>query len=174
MSEYQYLTTCGRSAAAENRNSAREAVRNQDNVLLKCSSIGTLTIPINTEAGTSYNLVNLNLDTSEFRKPCVKLDFLSNILTNAASITLNFQVFRQCKNQFAPIAVGPVWTFSRVADTIEEANSFVFAVCDCDQCDCGCCNYSVVATIAGTTPTGGTTTINNASLIATVVETADC
>ena len=62
---------------------------------------------------------------------------------------------------------------SRAVATADEANSFSFAVCDCDICGCGCCNYSVVATVAGAATTG-TVTVNNATLIATVVEGEHC
>lgn len=166
MSEHKYHTTgCAPSC---------EVGEPATNVLMKCSTVGTVAIPADTEVGTTFNLANLNVDVGRYKKPCLRLTVYSNILTSAATVTLNFQVFRQCKNQYTPTPVGAGWTFSRVAATIDEANSFEFAVCDCDNCDCGCCNYSVVATVAGTAATAGTTTINNATLMATVVETADC
>lgn len=123
--------------------------------------------------GTVFPLVNLNVDAQGYKKPCVKVEFLSNILTDTATATLNFQVFRQCNGQLTPVPAGAVWTFSRTVATDEEANFFGFAVCDCDDCHCGCCNYSVTATVVGAATTG-TVTINNATLIATVVEDADC
>ena len=98
---------------------------------------------------------------------------MSNILTETAVATLNFQVFRQCGGQLSPVPAGPIWTFSRAVATADEANSFGFAICDCDNCGCDCCNYSVVATVVGAATTG-TVTINNATLIATVVEEAHC
>ena len=121
----------------------------------------------------SYQLVNLNVDTRGYKKPCVKVEFFSNILTDTATATLNFQVFRQCDGQLAPVPASAVWTFSRTVATDAEANSFGFALCDCDNCGCECCNYSVAATVAGAATTG-TVTVNNATLIATVVEGEDC
>ena len=176
MNDYQYLTTCGCSQPRENQAVPRDAERTlaEDRVLLKCGTPGTVTIPADTEAGTSFNLANLNVDAGRYKRPCIRLAFQSNILTSPATVTLNFQVFKQCKGQYTPTPVGPIWTFSRVASTIDEANAFQFAVCDCDTCDHGCCNYSVVAVTAGTVPTVGTTILNNASLTAMVVETADC
>jgi hypothetical protein len=113
------------------------------------------------------------VDTKGYRKVCIKLEFLSNILTDTATATLNFQLFRQCNGQLTPVPASAVWTFSRAVATADEANSFGFALCDCDNCGCECCNYSVTATVAGAATTG-TVTVNNATLIATVVEGEDC
>jgi len=170
MGEYQYVTTndCGAANVG-----CRPVYQGTESVQIKCRTYGATTIPADTEVGTTFPLVNLNVDTRGYKKPCVKVEFLSNILTATATATLNFQVFRQCDGQLSPVPAGPIWTFSRTVDTADEANAFGFATCDCDNCNCGCCNYSVVATVVGTDTTG-TVTINNATLIATVVEEADC
>ena len=167
MREYQYCTANGCGAGNE------ETRQTSSNVRIKCRTYGTVTIPEGTELGTVFPLVNLNVDTREYKKPCVKLEFLSNILTDTATATLNFQVFRQCNGQLVPVPASAVWTFSRTVATADEANYFGFAFCDCDNCNCGCCNYSVTATVVGDDTTG-TVTINNATLIATIVEDADC
>lgn len=167
MREYQYCTANGCGTGNE------EARQTSGDVRIKCRTYGTVTIPEETEAGTVFPLVNLNVDTRDYKKPCVKLEFLSNILTDTATATLNFQVFRQCNGQLAPVPASAVWTFSRAVATADEANFFGFAFCDCDNCNCGCCNYSVTATVVGDDTTG-TVTINNATLIATIVEDADC
>ena len=170
MSEYQYVTACECGVA----NAVGRAVsKRADGVQIKCRTYGAVTIPADTEVGTVFPLVNVNVDNHGYNKPCVKLEFLSNILTDTATATLNFQVFRQCDGQLTPVPVSSVWTFSRTVATDSEANSFGFALCDCDNCNCGCCNYSVVATVVGAATTG-TVTINNATLIATVVEDASC
>lgn len=170
MGEYQYVTACECGAA----NVVDRAVsKRADGVQIKCRTYGAATIPAATEVGTAFPLVNVNVDTRGHKKPCVKVEFLSNILTDTATATLNFQVFRQCDGQLAPVPVSGIWTFSRAVATAAEANSFGFAICDCDNCNCGCCNYSVVATVVGAATTG-TVTVNNATLIATVVEGADC
>ena len=166
MREYQYITASECGAATEDCTVAGD-------VKIKCRTYGALTIPAETEVGTAFGLVNLNVDTRGYKKPCVKVEFLSNILTDTATVTLNFQVSRQCNGQLTPVPVSAAWTFSRAVATANEANSFGFALCDCDNCNCGCCNYSVVATVVGADTTG-TVTVNNATLIATVVEDADC
>ena len=173
MNDFQYLTPCARNT---NRTcpDVNQATPAQNGLTMKCGSFGSVTIPAGTEAGATFPLANLNVNGDGYRKPCVRMEFQSNILNTAATVTLNFQVFKQCKYQFAPVPVGPIWTYSRAPSAEEEANAFAFAVCDCDHCDCGCCNYSVVATVAGTAATAGTTTLNNSMLMATIVETSDC
>lgn len=137
---------------------------------LKCGCPGAVTLPLATIAGTSFTVANVTVDTKGFRKPCIKFEFASNIVTTGAVITLNFQIFKQCKNQLVPIPVGPVWTFSRLV-AITDSNTFSFFVCDCDICDTDCCNYSVVATVAGVASIG-VTSINNATLAAIIVDNA--
>lgn len=170
MREYQYVTggeCCGDKGAG------RPAAERTENIRIKCRTYGAVTIPEETEVGTAFPLVNLNVDTQGFKKPCIKVEFLSNVLTDTATATLNFQLFRQCKGQLTPVPAGGVWTFSRAVATADEANYFGFALCDCDSCNRDCCNYSVVVTVAGAATTG-TVTVNNATLIATVVEDSDC
>lgn len=170
MGEYRYVTTNECCAA---NGAGRPEPQRTEGVQIKCRTYGALTIPEGTEVGTTFSLVNLNVDNREYKKPCIKVDFLSNILTDTATATLNFQLFRQCNGQLSPVPASAVWTFSRAVATADEANSFGFAVCDCDNCNCGCCNYSVVVTVVGADTTG-TVTVNNATLIATVVEGTDC
>ncbi|MEY8357146.1 DUF4489 domain-containing protein [Lachnospiraceae bacterium 54-53] len=141
---------------------------------LKCGCQGGgVTLPEATVASAAFILTTLNVDTKSYRRPCVKFNFASNIVTTAAVITLNFQIFKQCKGQLTPVPVGPVWTFSRLV-AVTESNSFSFFVCDCDICNDECCLYSVVATVVGIEPTIdqtlGDTAINNAFLSAIIVE----
>ena len=170
MSEYQFITACecGSTGAMD-----RGVPQRADGMQMKCRTYGATTIPADTEAGTVFPLVNLNVDNKGYKNPCVKVEFLSNILTDTATATLNFQVLRQCDGQLTPVPASGIWTFSRTVATDAEANSFGFAFCDCDNCNCGCCNYSVTATVVGAATTG-TVTINNATLIATVADDADC
>lgn len=170
MSEYQYVTACDCGSAGA---AARSTPQRADGMEIKCRTYGATTIPAGTEVGTVFPLVNVNVDAKRYRKPCVKVEFLSNILTDTATATLNFQVLRQCDGQLTPVPASGIWTFSRTVATDAEANSFGFAFCDCDNCNCGCCNYSVVATVVGAATTG-TVTVNNATLIATVAEDAAC
>lgn len=135
---------------------------------LRCGCPSGVTLPLATIAGTNFTVATVTVDTKGFKKPCIKFEFASNIVTTAAVLTLNFQIFKQCKNQLVPIPVGPVWTFSRLA-AVTSSDTFSFFVCDCDICDAECCTYSVVATVAGVA-TVGVTSINNATLSAIVVD----
>lgn len=136
--------------------------------LLKCGTPGAVTLPLATIAGTNFNVANVTVDIKGFNQPCIKFEFASNIVTTAAVLTLNFQIFRQCKNQLVPLPVGPIWTFSRLV-AVTSSDTFTFFVCDCDLCDSDCCTYSVVATVAGVA-TVGVTSISNATLSAIVVD----
>lgn len=136
--------------------------------VLKCGTPGAATLPVATVAGTNFTVATVTVDTRGFRKPCIKFEFASNIVTTAAVLTLNLRIFKQCKNQLVPIPVGPSWTFSRLV-AITSSDSFSFFVCDCDLCDAECCTYSVVATVVGVA-TVGVTAINNATLSALVVD----
>ena len=139
---------------------------------LKCGCPGAVTLPLATIAGTNFTVATVTVDTKGFRKPCIKFEFASNIVTTAAVLSLNFQIFKQCKNQLVPIPVGPVWTFSRLV-AVTESDSFTFFVCDCDICDDECCNFSVVVTIESLETQGGIT-VNNATLSAIVVDNPFC
>ncbi|MFT4105365.1 MAG: DUF4489 domain-containing protein [Lacrimispora sp.] len=140
---------------------------------LKCGSHGSVTIPAATLTGTTFTLAVVNVNTKGYRGPCIKFDFAGSIAVTGAAITLNFQIFKQCKGQLVPVPVGPVWTFSRLIE-VTESDSFRFFSCDCDICDDGCCVYSVVASVTGVLPdineTIGSTVINNVSLSAIIVD----
>ena len=137
-------------------------------VLLKCGSSFPATVLATTPTGTTFTLSNLTLNTSHFCDPCIKFEFASNIITTAAIATLNFQIFRLCRNQTTPIAIGPIWTFATAAVTTD-ASTFTFIFCDCDFCpNDDCCTYSVVATVIDSEV--GTVAINNPILSVIVAE----
>ncbi|WP_313152972.1 DUF4489 domain-containing protein [Lacrimispora sp.] len=142
---------------------------------LKCgTSSGTLVFPVETPAGVTFTLATVNVDTKRMKQPCIQLEFTNNIITTDATIILNFQVFKQCRNQLTPIPVGPIWTFSPSTEETEGntiGNTFSFYVCDCDTTCDECCIYSVVVTQAGITTTGITTIINS-SFAAVIVDGA--
>lgn len=172
MSEYSY--ECQEKECCERpQEMCCEHKLKPNRTLIKCSCPGAVTLPLATVAGTSYNLSNVNVDTRHFHNPCIKFEFASNISTTAAILTLNFQITKLCKNQLTPTPIGPIWTFSRLV-AVTESNTFTFIVCDCDACEDGCCNYSVIATVAGVA-TVGVTTISNATLSAIVADNpSDC
>ena len=142
-------------------------------VILKCGNPGSVSVPVR-NAGTdplpTFTVTTVSVDTSKFCDPCIKFEVTSNIniTTTGGSIALNFQIFKICRNQFAPIPVGPIFTFSRVG-TVVESNAFSFFVCDCNTCPDDCCTYSVVVT-ATTLSTGLVSSITNATISALVVE----
>lgn len=149
--------------------------RQEAEVQLKCSSSSSVTIPVLAAAGSTFTATSLSVNTRKFCNPCTRLDFTSNItLPVGFSGTLTFQVYKQCRNQIAPVPVGPAFTFARtVALTIGESTAFSFFICDCDNCDDDCCTYTVV--ITNTSPILLGATITNATLSAlTVSETHKC
>jgi len=135
-------------------------------ILLKCGNSIPAVVGPTTPAGTSFTVSSFTLSTDNLYNPCIKFEFASNIVATAATITLNLQIFKLGKHQTTPIAIGPVWTFSRAAAT--SADTFTFIVCDSDFCPDNCATYSVVATTVGATL--GTVAINNPILSALVVE----
>lgn len=138
---------------------------------LKCGmSSGSFTLPVDTPAGVTFTLATVNADTKGMNQPCIQLEYASNIFTAAESLTLNFQIFKQCGNQLAPVPVGPVWTFfAEVTEGSTLSNPFAFSVCDCDIICDECCIYSAAVTIEGVSITA-LTIISNSSLAAIIVD----
>ena len=135
---------------------------------IKCGCPSSTTIGV-LPVGSTFTVASLTINFEELCNSCVKLEFASNIIATAFTGTLNFQVFKLCKGQFAPVPVGPVWTYSRLV-AITEGTTFSFFVCDCDSCFDDCCTYTVVVTVG--VPTVGALSINNATLGAIVTENA--
>ena len=148
-------------------------VAQANRVSLKCGTPLSTTIPETAEAGTVFNVANVNIDTGKYRDPCIRFEFAGNLVTEPGTVTLNFQILKQCKYQAVTFPVGPVWTFSRAGATAGQSDVFMFAVCDCDVCESECCNYSVVATVE-VLDTEGPVVINNAALSVLVVDHPHC
>lgn len=140
--------------------------------ILKCGSMGGVTIPALTDAGSSFTLASVTVDTKCLKRPNIKFEFASNIVTTGSVITLNFQLYRQCRGQITALPVGPIWTFSRLT-AITDSDTFTFFVCDNDFCCDDCCTYSIVATVAGVASVG-VTAVNNASIAAIIVDGDIC
>ncbi|HIT90495.1 MAG TPA: DUF4489 domain-containing protein [Candidatus Merdenecus merdavium] len=136
--------------------------------ILKCKDNGALALPAATKAGVHFTVAALTVDTSKMRKPYGNIQFSTNISTTSASLHLQFQVYKQCKDLLAPIPIGPVFTFS-TKGTITHGNTFSFMVCDCDSCNGKCCTYTVVVTVAAV-PTVGLTNLGNNTLSAFIVD----
>ncbi len=138
---------------------------------LKCSNQAGTTLSLANVTSDTVTLATLSIRIKNYQSACVKLNFACNIITVTSIDTIDFQIFKQCKNQITPIPIGSIWRFTRtVADS--EGNSFDFFVCDCDICNNECCIYSVVATITRTLPVQNealiNTFINNAAFSATI------
>lgn len=139
--------------------------------MVKCGYPNSVTIPLATIVGATFNLASLTLNTSCYCDPHIKLDFISNFVVPVTFTgTLNIQVFKQCRGDVAPRPIGPVWTYNALA--LLEASTFSFFVCDFDNCDNGCCTYTVVATNEAITV--GTLNMNNCTLSATVTCRNSC
>lgn len=135
-------------------------------VIIKCGCPSSNTIPTiaATDTNRDFTLASLTLDTSCLCDPSIKLEFASNLVVGGTALTdstISVQVFKQCRNQFNPIQVGPSWQIGEIA--ADTAQTFSFFVCDSDSCENGCCTYTVVARVTSST-TAAPLTINNATL----------
>jgi hypothetical protein len=148
----------------------RDRDKKNQEVALKCSAPGSVAIPILADPGSTFTPTSLTVNTKKFCDPCTKLEFTSNITLPVGFLgTLSFQIFKQCRNQFTPVPVGPAFTFARtVALVVGESSTFSFFVCDCDTCNDDCCTYSIVITNQTAILLGAT--ITNATLSALTVE----
>ncbi|WP_313583669.1 DUF4489 domain-containing protein [Lacrimispora sp.] len=144
----------------------RQKIIKPNSTILKCGNSGALVLPANTVAGTSFTLTTVSVNSKDLKKPCINLEFTSNISNRDSGLTLDFQIFKQCNGRATPIPIGPVWVFSRPSGILN-SNTFSFFVCDCDICDDECCVYSVVARVASIVT--GITLINHATLSAFIV-----
>ncbi|MFT5874886.1 MAG: hypothetical protein ACI8WT_003865 [Clostridium sp.] len=155
------------------------------NDLLKCKNGSLVSIPsVPVVAPAAINrLVTLSLNTKDFCNPCIKFEFSTNLVTNLGiveevqeSVTVTFQLYKLCRGEITPVAIGSsgVYSLSNLSAEFElvTANFASFIICDCD-CDCDrdtdtCCSYYVQASTIGT----GTASIifNNPTLSALVVD----
>ena len=158
-----------------NANEKVQKTLKSNRTCLKCStSSGSVTFPVETPAGAAFTLATVNVDTKCMKHPCIQLEFAANIIAAEATLILNFQLFKQCRNQLVPIPIGPILTFSPAVEFTEGnafASTFSFSACDCDTTCDECCNYRVVVTQVGIS-TIGITTISNSSLAAIIVDRA--
>jgi len=131
--------------------------------IIKCGCPSSTSVPILAAGGSAtLTLASLTLDTSCICDPNIKLEFATNLVAGVAFVgTMSIQVFKQCKNQFNPVPVGPTWTVGTL--TALSAQTFSFFICDSDSCNNDCCTYTVVARITSAVATG-TLAINNATL----------
>ncbi|MBW9152835.1 DUF4489 domain-containing protein [Clostridium estertheticum] len=150
-----------------------------DIVLLKCKTLSSITVKA-TDEEKSKKIATLSLNTSHFSDPCIKFDFTTNLIISdveggVQGITVNFQLFKLCRGETDPTAIGNQWTFAR---SDESTDIITFIVCDCDcDCDCvkdDCCTFYVEASYIVDSPgqsnKTATLAFNNPTLSALVVE----
>ena len=138
--------------------------------IIKCGAPGSVTVPSGS-TGT-FTPASLTLNTKCFCNPCTKLEVTSNVIpaSTASAGSLSYQVTKQCRNQFAPVPVGPSFTYSVLTANVG-AQAFSFFICDCDSCDNDCCTYRLNVTATTAVGTGGIV-INNATIGAITTEVA--
>ena len=140
-------------------------------ILSKCKT----GFPVTIVSGTEYTVSALTINTKNFKDPCIKFDFATNIdkpFDRGQFVTLTFQMYKLCKGDTVKTKFGPQWIYRKIG--AERTETFNFIVCDCDcDSDCKCvidsyCTYTVVVNTESNNTT--TTTINNSTLSALVVE----
>ena len=136
--------------------------------IIKCGEVSQALLFNGAAIGTTVPAATMTLDTSKFCNPCIIFEFSSNIIGTLFQGTLNFQLYRSCKNQL-PIPVGPQYYFTQPIPAIF-ANMFSFFVCDCNSCSDECCTYSIVVSAGGSTPVIGNVGIFAARLAAIIVD----
>lgn len=135
--------------------------------ILKTSTLGGITLPENTDKGTTFNLASISVDTSNYTDFNVHLNFCCNLVTEKADIYLRFQIFKQIAYQLKPVPIGVGLTYVRKNENTE-LNSFSLIAVDYDSIKSKTSNYNVIVEVMGGA-TKGTTIISNPILIATIV-----
>lgn len=115
-------------------------------------------------------IATLRLNTSKYKDPCIKLDFVTNFnVFGITAGTIKFQVYKQCDNQDNQIPIGAPWTFGPIAVGYEPLSFFVF---DCDNAGCfhnASCTYTVEVSAAEFIVAElGNATFTNSTLCATL------
>lgn len=141
----------------------------QHPTILKCGTPQSTLFPgrILENITTTETVASVTVNTSCFCKPCILLEYVSNIIIpiNTSIFSMSFQVFKYCSNQFKPIPVGPQLNFQGPRGT----HNFSFSICDRNPCVNECCTYTVQVTgiIFGS---GGPVIVENSTLSAIVVD----
>ncbi|WP_432664750.1 DUF4489 domain-containing protein [Wukongibacter baidiensis] len=142
-------------------------------ILLECG-VGTGSRTFSSSNEPAFQLAQVTIDTTQFCKPMVNIEFSSivsfNRLSTLSDARLRYELFRVCDNK-KPISIG-VWVLERVindGDLGKSTNIFNFTFCDCISCP-GCCDYFVTVTPIEITEGGITVTVNNGRMAALAQE----
>ncbi|MBU3181358.1 DUF4489 domain-containing protein [Clostridium psychrophilum] len=156
-------------------------------VLLKCKASNPVTVIVAgatpAVAAVTTQLAKVTLNTERFHDPCIKFEFSTNLVSTiangGAAVALSFQLFKLCKGETIPEAIGNPWAYP-IGSALTDIISFIVCDCSCDKdCDCDndCCSYYVAAITSTTTaavaaPLNPTTTLlfNNPTFSALVVD----
>lgn len=133
---------------------------------VKCSATGDIILPNHTKQGDTYNIAAINLDTANYCRFLVDLNFSCNICMTNASLHLRFQIFKQGICSLKAVPAGPGFHYFREAPSTE-SNVITFSACDYDSSKSSHLNYSVYVEVMGG-ETAGTTAITNPVLIAAI------
>lgn len=121
--------------------------------ILGCGTGNGLIVPEHSEKNSQltnpYVLASVSLDTSDLKKPNVKVDFSCIIMfrdNDSDDLRLTFQLVKTTQHG-SRIPLGS-WNFERDFDDndqFETVDSFSFTWCQCDDCP-GCNHYTVELT----------------------------
>lgn len=147
-------------------------------ILLECGgSTGCRTFT--SSSTTPFQLAFANIDTTEFCKPVVNIEFSSTLaieqseaFEGAIGVQLQYELFRVCDGG-VPISIG-TWKVDRLPIIIQNSTeTFNFVYCDCTTCP-GCCDYFVAITLVEFIQPAGTdilsVTVRNGRIAASAQE----
>lgn len=142
-------------------------------VLLKCGTSNSVVVPVVPPAIPAISrLATLSLNSAKFNNKCIKFEFSTNIISTLSEgtelLTIRFQLFKICRDEITPVAIGGPWVFTR---PVTISDIITFAICDCD-CNCDtCCSYYVEAESSIITEGGSANIIfSNSTFSALLVE----
>ena len=147
-------------------------VETESKTIMKCGCPSSVSLPVVATGLATHELTlaSLTLDTSCLCDPKVKIDFTTNLVIPIAALLLgpiSIQIFKQCRNEFTKVPVGPAVTVGPLVEIGSQTISFF--TCDSDSCNNDCCTYTAVAMIPALAVLliGGS--FNNSTLAATAV-----
>lgn len=131
-----------------------------------------ITIPIpGTVAPTPITLTSIEVNTSCFCHPTIRIDFCCNIVipVGLTTTTLTFQVFKRYNHHDQTIAIGAPWVYTRSLGVTEASADIIsFFIEDNLDSFMQCGATYIVAVTPTVSATNGTVAINNATVSALV------
>lgn len=146
---------------------------NAAKVLLKCNTGSSVVVPVVPLLVPAISrLATLNLNIDQFNLSCIRLEFSTNVISTfiaipGASQIISFQLFKLCRGETFPVAIGGPWVFTR---PIALNDIITFTVCDCDCDRDTCCSYYIESASSLTVGGSASLIFNDTTLSALVVE----